>query len=103
MFSLITQCYTESITLCYDVLLRTLTSTNPHIIGMLLAALHHSYLWCLLLGAGLVLWRAVTSEKQKPSCLKIVHKIAGKEKESTRQLAFLLINIIAKVSPGIIL
>ena len=50
-----------------------------------------------------MLWRAVTSEKRKPYCLKIVHKIAGKEKESIRQLAFLLFNIIAKVSPGTIM
>ena len=28
-----------------------------------------------------MLWRVVTSEKQKPSCLKIVHKIDGKEKQ----------------------
>ena len=33
------QCYTESVTLCYDVLLRTLTSSNSQIIGTLPAAL----------------------------------------------------------------
>ena len=33
------QCYSESVTLCYDVLLRTLTSSNPQIIGTIPAAL----------------------------------------------------------------
>ena len=55
--------------------------------------------WCLSLGAGLVLWKAATSVMRKPSCLKIVCKNGVKKGESIRQLAFLLLNIVAKVSP----
>ena len=36
---------------------------------------------------------------RKPSCLKIVCKNGVKKGESIRQLAFLLLNIVAKVSP----
>ena len=43
------QCYTEYVTLCYDVLLRTLNSSNQEIIGTLPAALSitHTYLFSL--------------------------------------------------------
>ena len=47
-----------------------------------------------------MLWKAATSVMRKPSCLKIACKNGVKKGESIRQLAFLLLNIVAKVQYG---
>ena len=56
-------------------------------------------MWCLSLGAGLVLWKAATSVMRKTSCLKIVCKNGDKKGESIRQLSLPIAQHSSKGEP----